>query len=62
MFVVLLYDPPNFYPAHKHVKAGKNGWGLAYTGLYGPFRAYTRGKNQVDDMNKISVSHGEILG
>ena len=31
-------DPPDFYPAYRRVKAGKNGWGLAYTRLYAPIR------------------------
>ena len=26
--------PPDFYPAYRRVKAGKNGRGLAFTGLY----------------------------
>ena len=30
--------PPDFYPAYRRVKAGENGRGLAYTGLYAPIR------------------------
>ena len=47
MLSLFLYIPPDFYPAYRRVKAGENGWGLAYTGLYAPIHAYTRGNNQV---------------
>ena len=39
VFVLCFHcNPPDFYPSYRRVKAEKNGWGLASSGLYGPIR------------------------
>ena len=38
IFIHLPLLPPDVYPAYRRVKAGENGWGLAYTGLYTAIR------------------------
>ena len=45
-------EPPDFYPAYRRVKARKGWEKWVGFGLYGPLRAFTRGKNQVVEGTK----------
>ena len=58
--ITLIQDPPDFNPAYRRVKAciGAYRSVQAYTDRpYTPLRAYTRGKNQVEDVSKSEIPH-----